>query len=82
LRPHPQRVTQLDSRDAAATGADLLDVDHRDLDRQAGGVAAGLPAIDEVRAQIETQLKTSKEQEVVTAYIEELRAKATIEVLI
>ena len=49
---------------------------------QAGGVEAGLPALDEVRAQIETQIKTSKEQEVVTAYIEELRAKATIEVLI
>jgi hypothetical protein len=49
---------------------------------QAGGVEAGLPALDEVRAQIETQLKTSKEQEVVTAYIEELRAKATIEILI
>jgi SurA N-terminal domain len=49
---------------------------------QAGGVEAGLPALDEVRTQIETQIKTSKEQEVVTAYIEELRAKATIEVLI
>lgn len=49
---------------------------------QAGGVEAGLPALEEVRAQIETQIKTSKEQEVVTAYIEELRAKATIEVLI
>ncbi len=50
--------------------------------QQAGGAEAGLPALEEVRTQIETQLKTSKEQEVVTAYIEELRAKATIEVLI
>lgn len=50
--------------------------------KQAGGAEAGLPALEEVRAQIETQIKTSKEQEVVTAYIEELRGKATIEVLI
>lgn len=49
---------------------------------QAGGAEAGLPALEEVRTQIETQLKTSKEQEVVTAYLEELRSKATIEVLI
>ncbi len=50
--------------------------------KQAGGVEAGLPPLEEVRAQIETQIKTSKEQEVVTAYIGELRAKATVEMLI
>jgi hypothetical protein len=46
---------------------------------QAGGAEAGLPGIDEVRTQIESQLKATKEQSVVTAYIEELRGKATIE---
>jgi hypothetical protein len=30
----------LDARDRAAAGADLLDVDHRHLHRQPGGVAA------------------------------------------
>ncbi len=49
---------------------------------QAGGVEAGLPGIDEVRAQIEQQLKATKEQGVVTTYLEELRGKATIETLI
>ena len=49
---------------------------------QAGGAAAGLPAIEEVRAQIEAQLKATKEQGVVSAYLEELRGKATIETLI
>lgn len=49
---------------------------------QAGGEEAGLPEIDAVRAQIEEQIRTGKEQEVVTAYIEELRSKATIEILI
>ncbi len=49
---------------------------------QAGGAEAGLPAIDEVRAQIEAQLKATKEQGVVSAYLEELRGKATIETLL
>jgi SurA N-terminal domain len=46
---------------------------------QAGGAEAGLPGIEEVKTQIEAQLKATKEQGVVTAYIEELRGKATIE---
>lgn len=49
---------------------------------EAGGAAGGLPKLEEVRAQIEAQLKSSKEQEAVTGYIEELRSKATIETLI
>lgn len=49
---------------------------------QSGGVKAGLPALEEVKAQIEQQLKATKEQSVVTAYIEELRSKAEIESLI
>ena len=49
---------------------------------KAGGEAAGLPELESVRPQIEQQLKTTKEQEVVTAYIEELRGKAEIEILI
>jgi hypothetical protein len=49
-----------------------------DFYEQAGGAEAGLPELDSVRSQIETQIKTTKEQEVVTAFIEELRAKATI----
>ena len=35
-----QRLADLDACDAAAAGADLLDVDHRHLHRQAGGIAA------------------------------------------
>lgn len=46
---------------------------------QAGGAEAGLPALAEVRTQIETQIKTTKEQQVVTTFLEELRGKATIE---
>ena len=40
FRADAQRVADLDAGDAAAAGADLLDVDHRHLHRQAGGVAA------------------------------------------
>lgn len=48
----------------------------------AGGEEAGLPAIAEVREQIETQVRTSKEQEVVTGFVDELRKGAAIEILI
>ena len=40
FRADAQRVADLDAGDAAAAGADLLDVDHRHLHRQAGGIAA------------------------------------------
>jgi FKBP-type peptidyl-prolyl cis-trans isomerase (trigger factor) len=49
---------------------------------KAGGVKAGLPKLAEVRDKIETQIRSTKEQEVVTGYIEELRKSAAIEVLI
>lgn len=48
----------------------------------AGGEEAGLPALEEVAEQIKEQIRSTKEQEQVTALIEELRGKATIEILI
>ena len=48
----------------------------------AGGEAAGLPAIEEVAEQIKEQIRSTREQEQVTTLIEELRGKATIEILI
>lgn len=49
---------------------------------QAGGAAAGLPALEEVRDQIVQQLKQDKEQQQIGTYLEELRADAKIEILI
>lgn len=43
---------------------------------------ADIPKLDAVRDQIEKQLRSTKEQEVVSAYIEELRKNAAIETLI
>ena len=40
FRPDAQRAASRRARDAAAAGADLLNIDHRDLHRQARGVAA------------------------------------------
>ena len=40
LRADPQRVAGLDAGDGAAAGADLVDVHHRNLDRQRALVAA------------------------------------------
>lgn len=47
---------------------------------QAGGTEAGLPELEEVRGQIEAQVRSTKEQEVLNTYIEELRTDAEIEV--
>ncbi len=43
---------------------------------------AKVPPLDEIKTQLETQLKTNKEQELVNAYITKLREGAKIEVLI
>lgn len=48
----------------------------------AGGAEAGLPAIADVREQLEFQVRTTKEQTLLDAFISELRAGADIEVLI
>lgn len=49
-----------------------------------GTAAAGVtvPPLEEIKTQLETQLKTNKEQELVNAYITKLREGAKIEVLI
>jgi peptidyl-prolyl cis-trans isomerase SurA len=41
-----------------------------------------IPPLDEIKTQLEAQLKTNKEQELVNAYITKLREGASIEVLI
>jgi hypothetical protein len=48
----------------------------------AGGAEADLPPLDEVRGQIEAQVRGTKEQEAVTAFIDELRKGASIQILI
>lgn len=45
----------------------------------AGGAAAGLPALDEVREQVEAQVRANKEQVIVDEFITSLRANARIE---
>ncbi len=60
----------------------VSDAEIADFYEKAGGAQAGLPALEEVKAQIEAQLKASKQQGVVTSLIEELRTKAQIEILI
>ena len=50
--------------------------------KNAGGADAGLPPLADVHTQIEDQLKSVKEQELITAFIQTLKDKATIEVMI
>lgn len=47
----------------------------------AGGVDAGLPALAEVKDQVEAQIRSSKEQEAIDAYLAELKAGAEIEIV-
>lgn len=53
-----------------------------ELYNSAKEVTPDIPELEEVRAQIEAQIKSSKEQEVVTTFINSLREKAEIEVLL
>lgn len=46
----------------------------------AGGVEAGLPPLEEVREQIEAQVRGTKEQAVIDEYLNELKAEADIEI--
>lgn len=48
---------------------------------RAGGGSEGAPSLDAVRVQIEAQIRQAKEQTVVDAYLDELRAAADIEIV-
>lgn len=61
---------------------DITDEEVKAFYDAAGGEDAGLPALEEVAEQIKQQIQSTKEQEQVTSLIEELRGKATIEILI
>jgi hypothetical protein len=59
----------------------VSDKEITDMYEAAGGAGADLPPLADVRAEIEAQIRTTKEQEIVTAFVKELRDKATVEVL-
>ncbi len=47
----------------------------------AGGEESGLPALEEVRSEIEAQIKATKEQEVIDEYLAEIKEEAEIELI-
>ncbi len=51
-------------------------------DSIAGNAAVDVPPLEEVRAQVEQEIRYGKEQELISEYIETLKKDATIEVLI
>ncbi len=53
----------------------------QDMYDAAGGAEAGLPPLEEVRPQVEAQIKSSKEQEAIDAFLSELKVDAQIEIL-
>ena len=75
-------IQALLDKEFEAKGIKITDEEIKAFYEQAGGEKAGLPKLAEVKDKIEQQLKGTKQQEVVTTLIDELRKKATIEVLI
>ncbi len=61
---------------------EVTDAEVKEFYEAAGGEKAGLPKLDEVKEQIVQQIKSGKEQEIVTGFVTELRGNATIEILI
>ncbi|HEY0964676.1 MAG TPA: SurA N-terminal domain-containing protein [Candidatus Paceibacterota bacterium] len=66
----------------AEKGVEITEADIEDFYDANGGEAAGLPPLTDVREEIETQIRSDKQQEIVTAFVEELRGKSSVEILI
>ena len=64
------------------TSAPASDAEVQDFYDQAGGEAAGLPPLEEVRDQVEQQIQMTREQELINELLERLRVDAEIELLI
>jgi hypothetical protein len=60
---------------------EVTDEEIMDVYTAAGGVEAGLPPIEEVRDQVEAQVRGGKEQEVIDGYLDSLKADAEIELI-
>lgn len=70
----------VDTSKITVTEKELTDAYAQISSTAATGVA--IPPLEEIKTQLEAQLKTNKEQELVNAYITKLREGASIEVLI
>lgn len=64
------------------TGVKVEEAELKALYDQAGGEAAGLPPFEEVRPQVEQQVRMQKEQALVGEYVNKVREGYEIEVLI
>jgi peptidyl-prolyl cis-trans isomerase SurA len=73
------------SKSVDTSSATISEKEITDAYTQISGTAAAgvtVPPLEEIKTQLEAQLKTNKEQELVNAYITKLREGATIEILI
>lgn len=65
----------------AEAGIVITDEEIQAVYDSAGGAEAGLPPLEEVRDQIEAQVRGTKEQEVIEAYLASLKTDAEIELI-
>jgi FKBP-type peptidyl-prolyl cis-trans isomerase (trigger factor) len=59
----------------------ITDEEVQSVYEAAGGAAAGLPELAEVRPEVEAQIKSSKEQAAIDAFLSSLRGGANVEIL-
>lgn len=64
----------------AETDIAASDEEVAEMYASAGGESAGLPALAEVKEQIEQQITATKEQEIVNDYVDSLRDKAVVDI--
>lgn len=74
-------IQQLLDQVFAETEITVSEEEVLEMYNNAGGEAAGLPALEEVRGQIEQQINTTKEQEIVNSFVDGLREKSEVNVL-
>lgn len=74
-------IQQLLDQVFAETEISVSEEEVLEMYNNAGGEAAGLPPLEEVRGQIEQQINTTKEQEIVNTFVDGLREKSEVNVL-
>lgn len=63
----------------AEEAIEITEAEIAEVYESAGGADADLPALEEVRAQVEAQIQASKEQQIVDSFVTELRTDAEVD---
>jgi len=73
-------IQQLLDAKFAEANIEVTDAEIQSVYDGAGGTEAGLPALEEVRSQVESQIRSSKQQDIINQFLTELKDKAEVEI--